>query len=305
MRGLILSTRQTVAQGVNSALTTLYWEIGRRIGGGILQEQRAGYGEHIVSSLGTQLTREFGRGFAPRNLFRMMRFAEVFPAFEIVSALRTQLGWTHFRQIIALEDPLRRDFYAEMCRIERWSTRTLEKKIGSMLFERTALSKKPEKLAAMELKQLREEDVLTPDLVFRDPYLLDFLGLKDTYSEKDLEAAILREIEAFILELGVGFTFVERQKRIPVDGDDYYLDLLFFHRPLRCLVAIELKLEAFKPADKGQMELYLAWLNRHERSEGEEQPIGLILCAGKKEETIELLDLNKEGIRVSAYGAMS
>ncbi len=301
LRGLILTTRQTVAQGVNSALTTLYWEIGRRIHGGILQEKRAGYGERIVSALGTQLTREFGRGFTARNLFRMLRFAETFPDIKTVTALRTQLGWTHFRQIIALEDPLKRDFYAQMCRVERWSTRALEKKIASMLFERTALSKKPQALAAMELKQLREDDVLTPDLVFRDPYLLDFLGLKDTYSEKDLEAAILREIEAFILELGVGFAFVERQKRIAVDGDDFYLDLLFYHRQLRRLVAIELKLDAFKPADKGQMELYLAWLNRYERKDGEEPPIGLILCAGKKEETIELLDLNKDGIRVSAY----
>ena len=301
VRGLILATRQTVAQGVNSALTTLYWEIGRRIHSDILQQKRAGYGERIVSALGTQLTREFGRGFTARNLFRMVRFAETFPDIETVTALRTQLGWTHFRQIIALDDPLKRDFYAQMCRVERWSTRLLEQKIASMLFERTALSKKPQALAAMELKQLREGDVLTPDLVFRDPYLLDFLGLKDTYSEKDLEAAILREIEAFILELGVGFAFVERQKRIAVDGDDFYLDLLFYHRQLRRLVAIELKLGAFKPADKGQMELYLAWLNRHERQDGEEPPIGLILCAGKKEETIELLDLNKDGIRVSAY----
>jgi len=196
---------------------------------------------------------------------------------------------------------LKRDFYAEMCRIERWSTRTLEKKIGGMLFERTALSRKPAKLAAMELKQLREEDKLTPDLVFRDPYLLDFLGLKNTYSEKDLEAAILREIEAFILELGVGFAFVERQIRITVDGEDFYLDLLFYHRHLRRLVAIDLKLEEFKPGDKGQMELYLKWLDRYERKEGEEKPIGLILCAGKKSERIELLDLERSDIRVASY----
>lgn len=301
VRGLIHAARRTVARGVNSALTTLYWEIGRRIGQDVLGKKRAGYGERIVSALGTQLTREFGRGFTSRNLFRMIRFAEAFPDPKIVSALRTQLGWTHFRQIIALDDPLKRDFYAEMCRIERWSTRTLERKIASMLFERTALSKKPAKLAAMEIKQLRDEDILTPELVFRDPYLLDFLGLKDTYSEKDLEAAILREIEAFLLELGVGFAFLERQKRIPVDGDDYYLDLLFYHRQLQRLVAVELKLDAFKPADKGQMELYLAWLNRHEKRKGEHPPIGLILCAGKNDETVELLDMEKDGIRVSSY----
>ena len=138
-----------------------------------------------------------------------------------------------------MKDPLARDFYAEMCRIEKWNTRTLEKKIGGMLFERTALSKKPEKLIRHELDALRDEDKLTPDLVFRDPYVLDFLGLRDTYAEKDLEAAILRAMEAFLLELGVGFAFLERQKRITVDGEDYYLDLLFYHRHLRRLVAIE------------------------------------------------------------------
>jgi predicted nuclease of restriction endonuclease-like (RecB) superfamily len=301
VRGMILVAREGVATAVNAALTTLYWQIGRRIRQDILKEKRAEYGEQIVSALGAQLTAEFGRGFARRNLFRMIRFAEVFPDSKIVSALRTQLGWTHFRQIIALDAPLKRDFYAEMCRIERWSTRTLEKKINGMLFERTALSKKPAKLAAMELKQLREADKLTPDLVFRDPYLLDFLGLKDTYAEKDLEAAILREMEAFILELGVGFAFLERQKRITIDGEDFYLDLLFYHRHLRRLVAIDLKLGEFKAADKGQMELYLKWLERYEQKEDEEKPIGLILCAGKRRETVELLDLERSNIRVSSY----
>lgn len=164
---------------------------------------------------------------------------------KIVSALMTQLGWTHFLLIIAFDDPLKRDFYAEMCRIERWSTRTLQARIRSMLFERTALSRKPAKLAEKELKALRDDDALTPDLVFRDPCVLDFLGLADTYSEKDLEAAILREIESFLLELGAGFAFLERQKRITLDGDDYYLDLLFYHRRLRRLVVIELKLGEF------------------------------------------------------------
>jgi len=301
VRQMILVTRQTVAQGVNSALATLYWEIGRRIRQDVLKSKRAGYGEQIVAALGRQLEREFGRGYGEKNLHRMIQFATVFPDEKIVAALRRQLGWTHFKAIIPIADPLKRDFYAEMCRLERWSTRTLEKKIGGMLFERTALSKKPAKLAALELKQLREEDKLTPDLVFRDPYLLDFLGLKDTYAEKDLEAAILREIEAFILELGVGFAFVERQKRMQIDHKDYSLDLLFYHRHLRRLVAIDLKLEEFKPGDKGQMELYLKWLDRHERKAGEKKPIGLILCAGKLQETIELLDLEQSGIRVSSY----
>lgn len=234
-------------------------------------------------------------------LRHMIRFTEAFPDIKIVSALMRQLSWTHFLAIMYLQDSLQRDFYAEMCRVERWSTRTLQKKIDSMLYERTALSRKPEKLIEQELATLREEDTLTPDLVFRDPYFLEFLGLKDTYAEKDLEAAILREMEAFILELGVGFAFLERQKRITLDGDDFYLDLLFFHRRLQRLVAVELKLGAFKPTYKGQMELYLRWLDKYERQEGEDPPVGIILCAGKKQEQIELLELGKSGIHVAEY----
>ena len=301
VRELILSARQTVATAANANLTMLHWQIGNRIRKDILREKRAKYGEQVLSTLSRQLEAEFGRGFGRRNLFNMVRFAEVFPDITIVQSLIAQLGWTHFLHIIRLDDSLKREFYAEMCRLERWSTRALEKKIGGMLFERTALSRKPEKVAALELKALREEDKMTPDLVFRDPYLLDFLGLKDSYAEKDLEAAILRDMEAFILELGVGFAFLERQKRITLDGEDFYLDLLFYHRHLRRLVVIELKLEEFKPGDKGQMELYLRWLDRHERKEGEEAPIGLILCAGQRRETIELLDLEAAGIRVSSY----
>ena len=196
---------------------------------------------------------------------------------EIVAAMSQQLSWSHFRELLPLDKPLQRDFYAEMCRIERWSVRTLRKKIASMLYERTALSKKPEALVKLELRELRDKDRLTPDLVFRDPYLLDFLGLKGIYQEKDLEAAILRDWEAFIMELGAGFTFVSRQKRIMVDNDDFYLDLLFFHRDLRRLVAVELKLDRFRPDHKGQMELYLRWLDKYERKKGEESPLGIIL----------------------------
>ncbi len=301
LRGLIARAREQVAQTVNAGLTLLYWHIGTRIRRDVLQERRAEYGAGIVSAVGRQLEAEFGRGYGEKNLRHMMRFAEAFPSEAIVSALIRQLSWTHFVKVIYLDDPLKRDFYAEMCRIERWSTRTLDQKIGSLLFERTALSRKPAKLAEQELKALREEDKLTPEMVFRDPYFLGFLGLKDTYAEKDIEAAILREMEAFILELGVGFAFLERQKRMTVDGVDHYLDLLFYHRNLRRLVAVELKLGDFKPGDKGQMELYLGWLDRYERREGEESPIGLILCAGKRHETVELLNLERSGIQVSSY----
>ncbi len=282
LRELITAARQEVARQVNSALVLLYWRVGKRIHQDILKEKRAEYGEQIVSAVSRELAAEFGQGFSEKNLWHMIRFAEVFPNEEILSALRRELSWTHFKQIIYLDDPLKRDFYAEMCRIERWSTRALEKKISGMMFERTALSKKPEKLIREELDTLRAEDKLTPDLVFRDPYFLDFLGLKDRYLEKDVEDAIMREMENFILELGVGFTFVARQKRIQVDNDDYYLDLLFYHRGLKRLVAIDLKLGDFKPADKGQMELYLRWLAKNEQKPGEEAPIGLILC--RKEE---------------------
>lgn len=301
VRGLILEARAQVARAVNAGLTWLYWQIGDRIRREILQEKRAAYGSEIVSALGRQLELEFGRGFSTKSLRHMIRFSEAFPDSEIVSALLRQLAWTHFRTLIYIDDPLKRAFYAELCRVERWSTRTLQERIQTMLFERTSLSKKPEKLIEQELKALREQDRFTPDLVFRDPYVLDFLGLRDTWGEKDLENALLREIESFLLELGAGFAFVERQKRITLDGDDYYLDLLFYHRRLRRLVAIELKIGDFKPADVGQMELYLRWLDRHERQAAEERPIGLILCAGKKRETVELLELEPRGIHVAEY----
>ena len=301
VRGLILEARQRVAQTVNTGLTLLYWQIGYRIRQDILKEKRAAYGAEIVHALSGQLTTEFGKGFGRTNLFNMVRFAEVFPDHRIVQSLTAQLGWTQIRQIIYLDDPLKRDFYAEMCRIEKWNTRTLAGKIGGLLFERTALSKKPDQLIRQELDALKAADTLTPDLVFRDPYVLDFLGLKDTYAEKDVEAAILREMEAFILELGVGFCFVARQKRMQVDHDDYYLDLLFYHRKLHRLVAIELKIGDFKAADKGQMELYLAWLKRHECEADDEPPLGLILCAGKNEQHVELLEPGKSGIHVASY----
>ena len=218
-----------------------------------------------------------------------------------MQTLSAQLSWSHFVEVIRQDNPLKRDFYADMCRIENWSVRTLRSKIGGMLFERTAISKKPAKLAEQELAQLREEDKLTPTLVFRDPYFLDFLELKDTYSEKDVEAAILRDMQSFILELGAGFAFVGRQYRIVIDGEDHSIDLLFYHRKLRRLVVIELKLRDFQAGDKGQMELYLRWLEKHEMQDGEETPLGLILCAGKSSEKIELLQLDQSGIHVASY----
>lgn len=298
---VIEAAREQTARAVNSALVIMYWQIGKRIREDVLQNERAEYGKEIVSALSAQLTTEYGKGFGQRNLEQMIRFAEVFPDGSIAQTLSAQLSWSHFTEIIRLDDQLKRDFYAEMCRVERWSVRTLRHKIGHLLFERTAVAKMPVELIADDIATLRDEDRLTPDMVFRDPYFLDFLGLSGFHSEKDVEEAILRELEAFVLELGTDFAFVARQKRITVDNEDYYLDLLFYHRRLRCLVAIDLKLGKFQAADKGQMELYLRWLEKHEMHPGEETPIGLILCADKSEEHVELLRLEDSNIRVSRY----
>lgn len=289
LRLLIEQTRTRVAQTVNSELVLLYWQIGARIRADILQNERAEYGEEILPTLSAKLTAEYGKGFNKSALTRMIQFAEYFPDEQIVATLSQQLSWSHFVEILPVKDELARDFYAEMCRIERWSVRALRKKINSMLFERTAISRKPEKLIKQELDQLREEDKLTPDLVFRNPYFLDFLGLTDTYSERDLETAILREIEKFLLELGTHFTFVARQKRIVIDGEDFYLDLLLYHRRLQCLVDVELKIGKFEAEHKGKMELYLRWLNKHERLPNENAPLGLLLCTEARAEHIELL----------------
>jgi predicted nuclease of restriction endonuclease-like (RecB) superfamily len=301
VRALIENGRAHVAQAVNAGVVLLYWSIGDRTRREILGEKRAAYGEQIVSTLSRQLAAEYGQGFSRPNLFRMIRFAEAFPDLRMVQTLSAPLSWSHFVEIIPLGDSLQREFYAELCRLERWSVRMLRARIGGMLFERTAIAKRPEEVARREIASLRAEDRLTPDLIFRDPYILDFLRLEGAYHEEDLEAAILRELETFLLELGGDFSFVARQKRITVDNEDYYLDLLFFHRRLRRLTAVELKLDKFRAADKGQMELYLRWLDRHDRRPGEESPIGLILCAGKSAEHVELLELEASGIRVAEY----
>jgi len=301
IKRLIDEARKQVAQTVNTGLTATYWNIGKRINDDVLKNKRAEYGEQILPTLSAKLVKEYGSSFAVKNLRRMMQFNEMFPEFRIVATLWRQVSWSHFKILIPLKTDLERDFYAQMCRVEKWSVRTLRKKIDGMLFDRTAISKKPDELAKLELKTLEEEDKLSPDLVFKDHYVLDFLGLKDTYSELDLEAAIIKEIENFILELGAGFAFVTRQKRMIIDNADFYLDLLFFHRKLKRLVAIELKLGKFKASYKGQMELYLRWLEKNETEEDEEQPIGLILCAEGNHEQVELLQLDRANIKVAEY----
>ena len=298
---LIHSSKQRMAVAVNAELTLLYWHIGKRINDYVLQGERAEYGQEVVKNLAQSLTEQFGKGWSKRHLNYTMQFAETFPDLEIVHALRAQLSWTHFKQIIHIDDPIKREFYATMAAQERWSTRTLEERIGSLLFERTAISKKPDETVIEELTLLREKGEYNQSMVLKDPYILDFLDLNDRYMEKDLEDAILREIEQFLLELGAGFTFVARQKRIQIDNDDFYIDLLFYNRKLKRLIAIELKTESFKHSHKSQMELYLAWLAKYEQEDDENPPLGIILCTGKKQEQVELLDLKNSDIHIAEY----
>jgi len=301
IKTLIDSARQRAAVAVNAELTLLYWQVGQRIHSELLGGKRAEYGRQVLPTLAKQLTSQYGRGWTARNLANMVRFTESFPDIEILHALSAKLSWTHFRDLIAIDDPLKRDFYTQMAEIEGWSTRTLSERIDSMLYERSALSKKPEETIRLELQALAEKGDMTPALVLKDPYVLDFLELNDHYLEKDLEDAILRELERFLLELGTGFTFVARQKRLQIDDDDFYVDLLFYNRRLKRLIAIDLKLGNFKAEYKGQMELYLRWLAKHEQEADEQPPLGIILCAGKKQEQIELLELDQSSIHVADY----
>ncbi|MDG3982434.1 PDDEXK nuclease domain-containing protein [Pseudomonas aeruginosa] len=301
IRALIEAARKCAASTVNSELTMLYWRIGQRIRTQVLDGRRGAYGKEVLPTLAAQLVKEYGGSFAEQNLRRMVQFAATFPDEQILVSLIRELSWTHFIALIPLKDPLQRDYYAQMASAERWSVRTLRERIDSMLYERTALSQKPGETIAQELAKMRDAQRMSPALIMRDPYILDFLGLRDTWQEGDLEAAIIREMESFLLELGAGFSFVARQKRIQIDGEDFHLDLLFYNRKLRRLVAVELKVGEFKAAFKGQMELYLRWLDKHEREPEEASPLGIILCTGKKREQIELLELDKSGIHVAEY----
>ena len=301
IKTLIEQSKRNVALAINSEITALYWHVGNRINSEILQNERAEYGKQIVQSLSAQLEQEYGKGWGEKQLRQCMQFALVYPDKEIVYALRRQLSWTHLRTVIYMEDALKRAFYIEMCKLENWSSRQLKERIQSMLYERTAISKKPELTIQNDMELLQNEQKLSADLVFRDPYVLDFLGLSDAYSEKDLETSIIAELQRFIIELGSDFAFMARQKRITIDNREYYIDLLFYHRRLKCLIAIDLKIGEFEAAHKGQMELYLRYLEKHEQVEGENTPIGLILCTGKNEEHVELMQLHKSNSQGADY----
>lgn len=300
IKELIEQTKQHVAITINSTLTMMYWSIGKKINDEILQNKRADYGKEIVSTVSRQLQEQYGDGYSLKNLRHMMQFNEVLSNVEKVSTLSRQLTWSHFKELIYFDDNLKRDFYIQMALADNWSVRTLRDRINSLLYERTALSKKPDELIQLELENLKAGKP-SKDVLLKSPYILDFLDLKDRYLEKDLEDAILRDIEHFILELGSGFSFVARQKVIQIDNEDFKIDLLFYNRKLKRLIAIELKIGKFKASYKGQMELYLRWLDTYEKQEGEESPLGIILCTGKQEEQIELLELEKSGIHVAEY----
>ena len=299
--GLIAAAAQRAATTVNAELTVLCWQIGTRLNTEVLHAQRAEYGAQVIRTLAQGLMEQYGQRWNEKNLRHCVQLAHQFSDASIVYSLSRQLSWTHLRSLIYLEDPLKRDFYIEICKLERWSVRQLQERIKSMLFERTAISKKPQDTIRQELNTLKDTGTISADLAFRDPYILDFLGLKNTYSETDLETAILDELQQFITELGNDFAFMARQKRLSFSGRDYKIDLLFYHRRLKCLVAIDLKIGEFEAAYKGQMELYLRWLEKHEHVEGENPPIGLILCAGKSQEFVELMQLDSSNIRVAEY----
>jgi predicted nuclease of restriction endonuclease-like (RecB) superfamily len=297
----IEQARQQVAVQVNQSLTHLYWSIGGLIHQHILEGNRAKYGKEILATLSQELTIEYGTGYTISSLSRMMNFYHCFPDKKILATVSQELSWSHFIELITLEEETQRLFYTQMAIAEKWSVRLLRERMDSLLFERTALSKRPEKLIKQELKKLKKGELSNTELVFRDPYLLDFLGLKETFSEKDMEERILAQLQQFITELGSDFAFIARQKRIVIDGIDYKIDLLFYHRGLKCLVVIDLKMGKFKAGDKGQMELYLRWLEKHEQREGENAPVGLILCSDKSDEHVELLLLKEDRIKVAKY----
>lgn len=301
IKSLIQSAKQRAAVVINAELSILYWQVGKRIVDEVLKRERAEYGKQVIKSLSQDLTREFGKGWSSKQLFHCLRFAEVYTDKEIVYAVCRQLSWTHIRSLIYLDDNLKRDFYIQMTITEHWSTRTMAERINSQLYERTAISKKPDKTIIRELQGLESNGAVHQDLLLKDPYVLDFIGLNDSYLEKDLEDAILRDMQHFLLELGTGFSFIARQYRLQVDDDDYYIDLLFYNRKLKRLVAIDLKVGHFKAEYKGQMELYLRWLAKNEQEQDERAPLGIILCTGKKQEHIELLELDKSGIHVAEY----
>jgi len=301
IRLLIDHSRMQVAHYANSTLVMLYWHIGNKINNEVLGNERAEYGKQVISLLSEQLTLLYGNGFDKTNLSRMARLARFYPDKTIVGTLSQQLSWSHFLKLIPIEDELKRDFYTEMCRLQGWGVRGIREKIDSMLYERTAIAKQPETVIRTELDKLKDGNLTNPDFYLQDPCVFKFLYPESIQSERDLEDAILNELQIFIQDMGSDFCFVARQKRMSTDRNDRYLDLLFFHRGMHRLIAVELKMTAFQPEHAGQMEWYLKWLDKHEKRPGEEKPLGIIICTDKDQEDVELMELDKNGIHVTQY----
>jgi predicted nuclease of restriction endonuclease-like (RecB) superfamily len=287
----IIEKRKFRAQAsVNSEITLMYWEVGQFINSVLLNYKRAEYGKKILPTLSAKLMEAYGNSFTERNLYRMMLFAERFAEIEILPTLSAKLSWSHFLEILPLKSAEAQLYYANFAAEKCLSVKELRRQISRKAYERR-------EIAGVELP----EQFTTPFNVFRDPYLLDMFGLKDNFDEADLEKAVLTDIQAFILEFGHGFAFVDKQKRMIIDGEDVILDLLFYNRILKRLVVVDFKIGKFKAAYKGQMELYLGWLDKYERQPGEEAPIGIILCASANKEKIELLKMDNSGVAVAEY----
>ena len=287
----IIENRKFRAEtAVNSEATLMFWEVGQYVNSVVLDAKRAAYGKQIVATLSPQLQEKYGKSFELTNLRRMMRFAERFPDYEIVAILSPQLSWSHIIELLPLKTNEARMFYAQDVLHRRLKVRELRRQISRKAYERREIAN----------SSLTEQSTV-PFNAFKDPFLLDILNLKDNYLESDLEKAIITDVQKFILEFGRGFAFIESQKHMPIDGDEVVLDLLFYNRILKRLVAVELKIGNFKAAYKSQMELYLAWLDEYEREQGEEAPIGIILCASANRKKVEMLKMDRAGIVVAEY----
>lgn len=285
---LLESSRNAAAKSINYIITTTYWEIGRKI---VLLEQhgksRAAYGEKIIDTLASDLTKQFGRGFGRRNIFQMRAFYLAFPKVQTASAQsqsthRFPLPWSHYVRLLSVNDPFARDFYLKEALRCGWSFRQLDRQISSLFYERAALSKNKSKILKKS-KKSQLSDKMSSEESIKDPFVLEFLSLKDEYSESDLEEALVTHLESFLLELGSDFAFVGRQRRLRIGDEWYRVDLVFFHRRLKCLVIIDLKIGKLTHADAGQMHLYLNYAREHWMLAGEGPPVGLILCAEKDE----------------------
>jgi predicted nuclease of restriction endonuclease-like (RecB) superfamily len=261
---LIESANTFVHKAINQSMVLLYWQIGKTIQDELLQYDKPEYGKQVMQNLAIKLSEQYGKGYSYRTLYRMTHFYDCVQDQNILTTVLSKLSWSHILEILKIKEPLKQEFYISMCSSENWSVRELSGRIDSMLFERTAISKLPEKTIANDLKQLREKKEMSVNLFVKDPYVLDFLGLKDTFSEYDLELAILVELQQFILEFGNDFAFLARQKRITIDQEDYFID-------------------------------------KYEKQEGENTPIGLLLCSEKSDKMVELFELDKSGIHVATY----